>query len=335
MHRLLRASVALAVVAALAVPGLAGAQTKQKPLRKVTFMLNWYPNGGHVPFYYGIEKGFFNDEGIDLTIQPGGGSTQTIQAVAAGKVDFGYADATTLLLTVASGANVKSIGTILQTTPSSIEYFADKKIRSIADMRGKTVAGSPGDAPYETLPAVLEANHVPVDSVQRVNVDPAGKMSAVISGRVDSLAGFYTDQAETIQARTGRKVQYLRYADNGVNFYSLGVIASDDMLKSNRALAQAFMRATIRSWQEAAKHRAEAVDAEEKLAEKPPERPVLAKQFDENLQLLHTPATRAMPPGVNTAKDWANTISVVAKYLGLKNPQPPTTYWDPSIAGRG
>ena len=158
-----------------------------------------------------------------------------MQAVAAGKVDFGYADTPALLRTIAAGAEVKSIGVFLQTTPASIQFFADKNIKSVADMKGKSVAGSPGDAAYETFVAVLEANHVPNDAVQRLNVDPAGKLTAVISGRADSLAGFYNDQSPTIEAKTGKKMEQIRYADHGVNFFSTGLVASDAMLKKDPA----------------------------------------------------------------------------------------------------
>ncbi len=331
MHRLLRLVAALALVASLApLPASVGAQ--QKPLRKMTLMLNWYPYGEHAAFYYGVEKGYYRSAGIDLTIEAGGGSSQTVQAVAAGKVDFGYADAASIIRNVAAGAGVKSIGVMLQTTPASVEFFADKNWKTIADVKGHSVAGSPGDAAYETLNAVLEANHIAPESVQRINVDPAGKLAAVISGRADSLAGFYNDQAPTIAARTSRKVNVLRYADYGVNFFGTGLLASDDMIKKDPAVVKAFMHATIKAWDDAAKHRPEAVAAEEKLAEKPPAADVLAHQFDETLALLHTPATKSMPPGVNSEKDWQTTIGVVSKYLGVKNPGPPSAYWDGSIA---
>jgi NitT/TauT family transport system substrate-binding protein len=328
MHRFLRALLALVVVAGLAGPATAA----DKPLRKTTLMLNWYPYGEHAAFYYGVQKGFFKDAGIDLAIQPGGGSTQTVQAVAAGKVDFGYADTPALLRTIASGADVKSIGVFLQTTPAALQFFADKNIKSIQDMKGKSVAGSPGDAAYETLIAVLEANHMAPDSIERRNVDPAGKLTAVISGRADSLAGFYNDQSPTIEAKTGKKMEQIRYSDHGVNFFSTGMLTTDDMLKKDPALAKAFMHAAIKSWEEALKHPADAVDAESKMAENAPPKDVLMKQFELTTKLLHTARTKSMPPGVNDAEDWKTTIAVVAKYLSLKNPGAPSAYWDASIA---
>jgi NitT/TauT family transport system substrate-binding protein len=227
---------------------------------------------------------------------------------------------------------VKSIGVFLQTTPASIQFFADKGIHSVADMKGKSVAGSPGDAAYETFAAVLEANHVPNDSVQRLNVDPAGKLTAVISGRADSLAGFYNDQSPTIEARTGKKMEQIRYADHGVNFFSTGLLTSDATLKKDPQLVRDFMKAAQRSWSEAATHQADAVAAEAKLAENAPPKDVLAKQWAITVGLLHTARTKGKPIAVNDPADWESTIATVAKYLGLKDPKKPDAYWDASIA---
>src|SRR5262249_32460174 len=62
---------------------------------KVTLMLNWYVYGEHAPFYYGKEKGYFKDAGIDLEIQEGRGSGTVTQVVAAKTVQFGYVDVPT------------------------------------------------------------------------------------------------------------------------------------------------------------------------------------------------------------------------------------------------
>src|SRR3954466_2691057 len=77
---------ALATLALLAFAGAAQAQQRDK----VVLMLNWYNYGEHAPFYLGLDKGFYRDEGIDLEIQEGRGSGATVQAVAAGSVQFGY-----------------------------------------------------------------------------------------------------------------------------------------------------------------------------------------------------------------------------------------------------
>ena len=64
---------------------------------KVSLRLNWYLGGLHVPFYYGKERGFYAAEGIDLTINEGRGSANTVQVVAAGSDTFGLADSSSVV----------------------------------------------------------------------------------------------------------------------------------------------------------------------------------------------------------------------------------------------
>ena len=80
----------------------------------VTFRLNWYMGGLHVPFYYGKEKGFYKEEGIDLTINEGRGSANTVQVVAAGSDTFGLADSSSVIATAAKGAEIKSVMSLLE-----------------------------------------------------------------------------------------------------------------------------------------------------------------------------------------------------------------------------
>ena len=75
-----------------AAHGRSRSRLPAQQLEPVSLRLNWYIGGLHVPFYYGKERGFFRDEGIDLTINEGRGSANTVQVVAAGSDTFGMAD---------------------------------------------------------------------------------------------------------------------------------------------------------------------------------------------------------------------------------------------------
>lgn len=301
-------------------------------MKKAVLMLNWVPYGEHAPFYYGLEKGFFADEGIDLEIQPGGGSGKTVQAVGSNQVTFGYADTPALIKSVAAGVPVKSIGVFLQTTPSAVQFFSDQNIKSPADLKGKSVAVTPGDAVFQTFPAFLAANDMSIDDVQQINVDASGKIAILIEGKADTLIGFFHDQAPTIESKSGKQVDVLRYADWGVNFLSTGLLANNDTLKNDPEMVRAFLKAAIRSWQEAEKDQAGAVDAMIKLAEKAPDKEVLTEQLAKTMTLLHTSATKDMPPGVNAEADWQATIDVLTKYAELKDAGSPSDYWDASFA---
>src|SRR5690349_1286110 len=125
----------VAVLLAL-VSGGALAQGKEK----VVLLLNWYTYSEHAPFYLGKERGYFDQEGIDLDIQEGRGSGVTVQAVAAGTAAFGYADVPTMIKAASKGAPVTAVGVALQTSPMSVMGFEEKNIRKPEDIKGKTVA---------------------------------------------------------------------------------------------------------------------------------------------------------------------------------------------------
>jgi NitT/TauT family transport system substrate-binding protein len=299
---------------------------------KVSLTLNWYPYGEHAPFYYGIRKGIFADHGIDLEIRPGKGSGNTVLQVAQQKSDFGWADAVPLIKGAAAGMKVKSIGVFLQKGPSSIEFFADKKITKPSDLKGKTVGGTPGDSLNALFPAWLAANGMVKEDVRMVDLDPAAKISALAENKVDSIMGFFHDQAPTIENRTGRKVSYLLFADSGVNVLATGLIASEDILKEKPDVARRLVKATQRAWAEAARDMPGAVEAMVALAEQEPPKEVVTKQLALAMTLVGPDVARA---GVNDEAKWTETIGLLAKYAGLQRPDGPAAFWDATFALRG
>src|SRR5436305_6526266 len=126
----------------------------------VSFRLNWYLGGLHVPFYYGKERGIYAAEGIDLTINEGRGSANTVQVVAAGSDTFGLADSSSVILTASKGADVKSVMSLLNTTGFSVVSLAESGIKTPKDLEGRTVAVTPGDPLGQLLQAVCKANNV-------------------------------------------------------------------------------------------------------------------------------------------------------------------------------
>jgi len=328
-------AIALGVLVVGAVAGCGGSSPKPAgsaapgTTQKVTLTLNWVPYGEHAPFYYGIKKGFYAAEGIDLTIKAGTGSGTTIQQVDQKNTTFGWADTPVLLNSVAKGLKVRSLGVFLQKGPSSIESLADKNIKSPADLKGKKIGGTPGDALYATFPAWLKANGLSTSDVTIVNLDAAGKIAALSEGRVDAIMGFFHDQGPTIEGKTGKKVSYLLYADYGMNMLGTGIVANTESLTKDPELAKKFVRATQKSWAEAAKDVKGAVDAMVELAQNEPPQDVLTKQLTLCLPLLQLDQGGA---GVNTSAKWTETIDLMSKYGNLKDAGSPTKYWDESYA---
>jgi NitT/TauT family transport system substrate-binding protein len=144
--------------------------------------------------------------------------------------------------------------------------------------------------------------------------------------------GFFHDQAPTIEDKTGKKVEYLLYADWGMNMLGTGIVANEEYLKNNAETAKKFVKATQTAWAEAAKDINGAADAMAELAENEPPKQVLVKQLTLCVPLLD--AATGMP-GVNADAKWSETIDLMAKYADLKDPGAPSKYWDSSYASKG
>ncbi|MFJ1551020.1 ABC transporter substrate-binding protein [Streptomyces sp. NPDC088246] len=306
-----------------------------KKLDKVTLTLNWYPYGEHAPFYYGKQQKIFEKHGIDLKIQAGQGSQKTVQATAAGQTDFGWADTPALLAGVDQGVKVKSLGVFLQTTPASVQSFDTEGIESPADLKGKTIAGTAGDALSKTFPIFLKKNNLDASDVKVQNTDPAGKIAAVISGKTDGLLGYASDQGPTMQEKAKKQVSYLRFSENGLNFYSNGLLAGQKILATKSELAGRMVKAVSESWAAAEKAPGPAVVAMDGASEQLPPTTVLAEQFKTTLTLLHTSSTEGKAPGVNNQADWQQTIDVFAEAGMVSKPKAVADYWDEKTALKG
>ncbi len=299
-------------------------------LTEVTLTLNWVPYGEHAPFYYGVQEGLFEEEGIDLTINAGNGSGNTVQQVAQNNSDFGWVDTPPLLNGISSGMPVKSVGVFLQTGPSSVEFFADQGITEPADLVGKTVGGTPGDAMYGTFPAWLEINGVDPADVTVVNVDAAGKIAALIEGQVDAIQGFYHDQAPTIANQTGREVEALPFAEFGMNLLGLGLITHDSTIADDPELVEAMHRATAASFEAAAEDPEAAVSAMAEGADQAPPEEVMLGQLETTIELLNLDEAS---PGQNTAEQWEQTITFLSENTEFEGDAAAETYWDDSFGG--
>ena len=142
---------------------LAASATVAPAQDAVTFRLNWYMGGLHVPFYYGKERGFYKEEGIDLTINEGRGSANTVQVVAAGSDTFGLADSSSVIATAAKGAEIKSVMTVLSSTGFSVVSLASDRHQDAEGPRGQEVRGLAGRSARAAVPrdgGAQQARHV-------------------------------------------------------------------------------------------------------------------------------------------------------------------------------
>ena len=302
--------VALAAAAWVALaPGFATAADA------VSFRLNWYLGGLHVPFYYGKAQGYYAAEGIDLTINEGRGSANTVQVVAAGSDTFGLADSSSVIATAAKGADIKSVMSLLNSTGYSVVSLAETGIKSPKDLEGKRLAVSPGDPLGQLFQALAARNKLDMSKITLVQVDPAAKVVAVLEKRADGLLGGADDQFFLIKQR-GLKPAALRYADNGANIVGMTIVTQGDTIKNKPDLVRRFVRATVKSWEEAKKNPGAAVDAALKV--KPDlNRQSTLDQLMVDIDLLDSKNSKGRI-GWGAQADWDQTLAILKNYRDLQ-----------------
>ena len=314
MWRKLPSLIALVIAATLA---LATSSVVAQGRDKAVLLLNWYVYSEHAPFFLGKERGYFADEGIDLDIQEGRGSGVTVQAVAAGTATFGYADVPTMIKAASKGAPVVAVGVALQTSPMSVMGFAEKNIRKPEDIKGKTVAVTPGDSMSQIWPLFLKKTNLKEGDFKQVAGDAQTKLNAVINGQADLLLGYVMDQAIKLQDATQKQVYPIRFADYGVNMVSSGIIVQKDFLKSKPDVVKRFMRAATRSLEEAAKNPEAAVDAMLKANPKSGARDTALVGMKQTAALYKGPDNPGDRPFRVGAKNMTETLQLLADYGGL------------------
>lgn len=320
-----RGVLALAVIlAALALGSHAGAQTKTP----VTLLLNFYTYGEHAAFAYGAAKGLYAEEGIDLTIKEGAGSGATVNAIIGDSARFGYADAGTMARAATKDAPLRMITNNVQTSPFSIIFFADKGYKSVKDLIGKKVSFTAGDSLHQAWPALLKVNGIDRSQIQEILLAAAAKQTAVMTGSVDAMGGYYTTQAGAIERETKKKTAYLRYADFGVNPMTQGLFINTKYL-GDKALNCKMVRATTRAWLAAGKDPDSATDALHQLFPNTNKgaRDLTKQQWLDSYDLLYSKHTRGRAAGWMAKEDWEALIKLLNEYGGMEKPKPVADYY--------
>jgi NitT/TauT family transport system substrate-binding protein len=289
----------------------------------VSLRLNWYLGGLHVPYYYGKEMGFFKQEGIDLTINEGRGSGNTVQVVAAGSDTFGMADSSSLITTASKGADVKSVMSLLNSTGFSVVSLASAGIRKPKDLEGKSLAVSPGDPLGQLFRALAAHNKLDMSTIKFVQVDPAAKVVSVLEKKVDALLGGADDQFFLIKYK-GQEPHALRYADHGANIVGMTILTTGNLIKTKPDLVRRFVRASVRSWEEAKKNPQAAVDAAMKVKSDLNRQSTL-DQMMVDFELLDSANSKGKV-GMGAQADWDQTISLLKQYRDLDTKEPWTTF---------
>ncbi|MFR8169691.1 MAG: ABC transporter substrate-binding protein [Marvinbryantia sp.] len=252
------AALTMAAAMAMSMAGMAGA-ADEGALTPVSFRLNYTAAGLHVPFYYALEKGYYEEVGLDVTIGEGTGSGTTAKLVGTGEDDLGLVDSASVASAVAQDIPIKIVCPVYAVNGFAAITLADSGIAVPKDLEDKKVGITTGDAPSNLFAALEAANEIDDSKISYVTMDSNAKVTSLINGDVDAILGGADDQAITLQ-NMGKEVNVIRYSDNGAATVGLSIVASDSMIEENGETVEKFISASMKAWNECREDSAEAVE---------------------------------------------------------------------------
>ncbi len=255
-------AVMLVVAGWLGAPS-AGSSVAEAQTKRVSVQMDWVIGGYHAGFFVAKEKGLYAAKGLDVAINRGFGSGDTIKVVAVGKSEFGLANIPASIISRGKGAPVKELAVVVGKAPESILSFEEKGIRTVKDVEGKSFAEAPGGATMVMWPAFAKFAGIDINKVPFIAVEPAAKPAALFGGRADWVFGFRPgfDEPVILRARKdGKKLVFLRWEDLGWKVYGSGLITSDELLKRDPKLVGDFVAATLEGYRWAIENPDQALD---------------------------------------------------------------------------
>jgi NitT/TauT family transport system substrate-binding protein len=249
------------MAAALALGLSASAAAAQE--RDVKFVLDFISLGRHAPWYVALGKGYFKEEGLNVTIMPSKGTADAIRTVVTGGAEFGFIDIPSLVAAGSAGSVVKIVAANYQKPPYcvfSIDNGAN--IDSAKKMAGFELGSSSASFMPKIWQAIMEMNGVDSKTMKIVNIDAPARVPMLASRKVQSIDLFLMSEPSLKRAITDGKPVCLFAGDLGLEIYANSIGVHEDFLKKDPEVVKKFVRAALRGWKYTFEHPDEAAQIE-------------------------------------------------------------------------
>ncbi|WP_022887224.1 ABC transporter substrate-binding protein [Glaciibacter superstes] len=238
-------------------------------LTPVTLQLQWVAQAQFAGYYAAVDQGYYEEEGLDVTIEEGGPDIVPQDVLASGDVDFAISWVPKVLGSIEQGANITDVAQIFERSATTQISFKDKNITKPADLAGTNV-GSWGYGNEWELFAGMQKEGVKLEDISLVQ--QAFDMTGFLSGDIDAAQAMtyneYAQVLETVNPETGELYQpedlnVIDWNDAGTAMLQDAIWANADKLESDADYAETtvkFIKASIKGWIYAAENPQEAAD---------------------------------------------------------------------------
>jgi NitT/TauT family transport system substrate-binding protein len=210
----------------------------------------------HAFLYLGKQKGWYAEQGIDLEVAPGQGSTVAVKTVGSGEDQFAIADTGSVARGWEAGVPLLYVAMLLKHTPAVIFSSPSRNIVAMRDLCGKRVGINLRSTTAEQYHAMVRLAKLDC-SIEEIPISSGGSKE-VVTNAVDAAVNFSYTDALRVKLNGGvNMVPATQFFD----FFSLGFITNQKFLADNKDLAHRFLSVTFRSLGYSFDHKDEAMDA--------------------------------------------------------------------------
>ena len=259
----MRASAALlAAVALFAVQGGCEGDDGAEPgaSQEAALVLDFVPNAVHAGIYTAQHNGYFDDEGVELTVREPGASTDGPKLLEAGRVQFAILDIHDLAIARERGSDLVAVAPVVQRPLAAVIAGDRNAIQTAAELEGASVGvtGLPSDD--AVLDSVLEEAGVDPGSVERVTIGFEA-VRALAAGRIDAATAFWNAEGVALRRR-GVPTREFRVDNFGAPHYpELVVVSNRETLETDPGLVDAVVAGLTRGYEAVADDPVAGLDA--------------------------------------------------------------------------
>ncbi|MEJ2729644.1 MAG: ABC transporter substrate-binding protein [Deltaproteobacteria bacterium] len=269
------------------------AQDDKKPLEKVSYRLKWLFNVSVVGDLYAHDSGLFAENGLDVTVKPGGPEKDAIKELELGHAQFGVASADQVIRAVSKGAPIVVIAQLFQTNPLNWIYRPDKTpFKTPQDLKGKTIGITYGGNDETIMRALLAKYEIKESEVNFFSV--RYDYTPFYQGKVDFWPLYRNAQAPIIGAKlqkAGERFELMDPSKMGIRFVANSVVTTRKMLEERPETVKKFIRALLQGWREVLKpaNKEKAIETVLKYNKETPEEIVRQQLQATRILMMPTP----------------------------------------------
>jgi NitT/TauT family transport system substrate-binding protein len=301
---------------------------------KVRLQIKWVPQAQFAGYFVALDKGYYADENLDVTILPGGPDIIPEQQVTNGQADFGVDWVASFLAFRDKGLPIIDIAQVYQSSGLMLISRKSANINSAEDLKGKNVGVWYGGNEFEFLALMDKLQY---DPDKDLNVIKQGfTMDPFLAGQMDAASAMTYNEFQVVleSGVSPGDLNVIRYNDEGVGMLEDNLFTTQDTVANKPDLVQRFVRASLKGWQDSINDQANAVSTVMKYVEPG------STTADHQTRMMSEVAKLIMPPGVTAdqlgvmdANRFATTADIAYKFHVISAPADPLKSYTNDFVG--